>query len=146
MTMSTLKGYGYSIWLLPKNWRQLKKDLQLEFIPHVTVATNLPYLPYGILDETKIFTVKKFERGTVFPKMYRTDPMHGFGHYCEIEGPPPQLLTEHRPHFTLFYSPNPIEYLDTVSWHGLSPVSGELKCTLVIANTNSLNPRQWTLY
>ena len=38
-----MKGYGYSIWLVPDNWRHIKKEFDMDFTPHITVATNLPY-------------------------------------------------------------------------------------------------------
>ena len=132
-----MKGYGYSIWLVPDNWRHIKKEFSMDFIPHITIATNLPYLPYGILDNKKSYKVKNFENGTVFPKMYKVDPLNAYGYYCEIE----EMYLNHKPHMTLFYAPNPITYLDTFSIVKAPPK--EMNCTLAIADTNSTNPSQW---
>ena len=133
-------GYGYSIWLIPDDWKRIKEDFNMDFIPHVTIATNLPYLPYGILDNKTTFTVKNFKKGKIFPRMYQVDPLYAFGYPCEIVG----LYPDFEPHMTLFYSPNEIKELDTFSWIKTPPL--ELKCKLHIANTNYINPTQWHSY
>ena len=134
-----MKGYGYSIWLVPDNWKEIKKEFNMDFIPHITIATNLPYLPYGILND-RTYKVNKFSKGQVFPKMYSVDPLNAFGYYCEIDG----LYLDHQPHMTLFYAPNAINFLDTFSIIKQPPKEfyGKLK----IANTNFDNPTQWNFY
>jgi hypothetical protein len=134
-------GYGYSIWLVPYEWKKIKEEFNMDFTPHITIATNLPYLPYGILDSKKTFKVKNFRKGEVFSKMYDVDPLNAFGYSCEIEG----LYTAHTPHMTLFYAPNKINELDTYSWVK-SPPRGYLECSLRIANTTQSNPVQWVVY
>lgn len=130
-------GYGYSIWLIPNDWKKIKEYFNMDFVPHITVATNLPYLPYGILDNKTTFTVKNFKKGEIFPRMYQVDPLHAFGYPCEIVG----LYPTFKPHMSLFYSPNKIKELDTFSWIKTPPT--DMKCKLYIANTNSINPTQW---
>ena len=134
-----MKGYGYSIWLVPDNWKEIKKEFNMEFIPHVTLATNLPYLPYGILNE-KTYKVTNFSKGEIIPKMYNVDPLNAFGYYCDIVG----LYPSHKPHMTLFYAPNAINYLDTYSTIKQPPT--EFYGKLRIANTNFDNPIQWDVY
>jgi len=134
-----MKGYGYSIWLVPDNWKEIRKEFNMDFIPHVTIATNLPYLPYGILNE-KTYKVKNFSKGEIMPRMYDVDPLNAFGYYCDIVG----LYLSHKPHMTLFYAPNGINYLDTFSTIKQPP--SEFYGKLRIANTNFDNPIQWDVY
>jgi hypothetical protein len=135
-----MKGYGYSIWLVPTNWKYIKKEFNMDFTPHVTVATNLPYLPYGILNN-KNYQVKNFSKGVILPKMYNFDPLNSFGYPCEIDG----LYLSHKPHMSLFYAPNKINELDTYS-RIKAPPSYPIECQLRIADTTSINPIQWTVY
>ena len=130
-------GYGYSIWLVPYEWKKIKEEFNMDFIPHITIATNLPFLPTGILSKER-FKVKNFKKGQIFPKMYDVDPFHAFGYTCEIE----YLYPLHTPHMTLFYAPNPISELDTFSWIKQPPPE-ELECYLYLADTTSENPIQW---
>jgi hypothetical protein len=130
-------GYGYSIWLIPENWKQFRKEFTLDFIPHITVATNLSFVSSQILNKDKFFKVNNFSNGQIFPKMYKNDPLNGFGYNCTIEG----LYTQHQPHLTLYYSPNEIKYLDTFSKLKSPPT--QLICRLFIADTRSINPSEW---
>jgi hypothetical protein len=132
------QGYGYSIWLVPSNWRNIKKDFSIDFLPHITVATNLPYISSKTLSKES-FLVNNFSVGKVFSKMYKYEPLYAFGYECYIE----DLYTSHMPHMTLFYSPNEIKYLDTFSKFKSPPQS--LTCNLFVADTRSLNPSEWRI-
>jgi len=131
-------GYGYSLWLVPYNWKEIQKEFNIDFILHITISTNLPYIPLGVINSGKRFIVKNFKKGEIFPKMYEVDPLNGFGYPCEIEG----LYPLHTPHMTLFYASNKITDLDTYSWIKTPPPK-QLECTLHLADTTSHNPLQW---
>jgi hypothetical protein len=133
-----MSGYGYSVWLVPNNWKYIQREFSIDFIPHITIATNLKFMSPRILTN-KIFKVYNFSKGTVFPRLYNKDPLHAFGYNCVIE----DLFTTHKPHMSLFYSPNEITYIDTFSKLKQPPTT--LDCKLYFADTNSLNPCEWNV-
>lgn len=133
-----MQGYGYSIWLVPINWRHIQQEFSIDFIPHITIATNLNYIPSNIFND-KTYIVNNFQEGEVFPKTYEVDPLYGFGYYCKIPG----IYTIHKPHMTLYYSSNEILQIDTFSKFKKPP--HELQCKLYVANTNFLNPLEWRI-
>ena len=135
-----MNDYRYSIWLVPHKWKEIQKEFNIDFIPHITLATNLPYLPYGILDKRPVI-VKNFKKGQVFSKRNDADRLYSFGYPCDIDG----IYPSHIPHLTLFYSPNPISDLDTYSWIKTQP-TGHINCYMKIADTTSPNPINWKCF
>ena len=133
-----MTGYGYSIWLVPLQWRQIKREYNLDFIPHITLLTNINFVSSKILSK-EIFTARNFQKGEVFSKVYDYDPMYSFGYSCDIE----PFFTFHRPHMSIFYSSNKIAYLDTIMSMKMPPQ--DMQCKLYLADTRSLNPCQWRL-
>jgi hypothetical protein len=133
-----MQGYGYSIWLIPINWREIKREYSLDFIPHITIQTNMPFIFSGLLTKDSFF-VDNFSSGEILPKSYPQDPLHAYGYNCSIKG----IFLLHQTHMTLYYSPNPIKYVDTFSKLKLPPKS--LECTLYAIDTRSLNPSKWKI-
>jgi hypothetical protein len=131
-----MPGYGYSLWLIPLNWKYIQREFSIDFIPHITIASNLPYIPPNILDN-KIYTVTNFQKGQILSGSYPVDPLYGFGYPCKIS----QIYTTHNPHMTLFYSSNEILEIDTFSKFKEPPP--DLQCRIYLVNTNFLNPLEW---
>ena len=126
-----MQGYGYSLWLVPVNWKEIKEKYAMNHIPHITVCTNMEKIDSKILTD-EIFIVKDFSNLKTFPKMYQNDPLNASGFYCKING----LRTAHTPHMTIAYNYN-------YSITHTSPDS--LSCLLFFADTRSLNCEEWVL-
>ena len=129
-------GYGFSIWLVPYNWRQLKKEFNLDFIPHITLSTN----HYAIPDVPDLHNVKafNFKKGEIFRKIYQNDPLEGYGYYCELSG----VFTNHTPHMTLFYGSKISD--ENMDFYSLIKTPPDiLYCFATLADTTSLNPSTW---
>ena len=132
-------GYGFSIWLVPYNWRHIKKEFTLDFIPHITLSTNhrtIPEIP--ILENIK---VGNFTKGKIFKQIYAIDPLEAYGYDCEILSDI-GINIKHVPHMTLFYGGKITdENMDYFSLIKKPPKS--ILCFCTLANTISLNPASW---
>ena len=126
-----MQGYGYSLWLVPVNWKEIKEKYAMNHIPHITVCTNMEKIDSKILTD-EIFIVNNFSNLKKFPKMYQNDPLNASGFYCKIHG----LRTTHTPHMTLAYDHN---YNITHS----PPDS--FSCLLFFADTRTLDYTKWEL-
>jgi hypothetical protein len=124
-------GYGYSLWLVPQNWRDIKRIYSMKHIPHITVCTNMDRTDPVILSISS-FKVHTFSYLKKFPKMYKNDPLDASGFYCKIEG----ICTNHTPHMSVSYSHDDLE--------NLAPPDS-LECQLHFANTQSDKPHEWYL-
>ena len=62
-----MQGYGYSIWLVPINWRHIQQEFSIDFIPHITIATNLNYIPPNIFND-KTYIINNFKKEKYFQK------------------------------------------------------------------------------
>ena len=101
-----MKGYGYSLWLVPHNWEIIKRVYSMTHIPHITVCTNMERVDPVVLSSSS-FKVYNFSYLKRFPKMYSTDPLNATGFYCAIEG----ICTNHPPHMSVSYSLDNLENL-----------------------------------
>lgn len=129
--MKILKGYGYSLWLVPLNWKNVAESYNMKHIPHITVQTNMNYIdPIVLSNDT--FTACDFSNLKTFPKMYGNDPLNGSGFYCKVK----DLEINHQPHMTVMYSHNIV--------HDYVPPAN-LECKLYIADTQTLDASQWKL-
>lgn len=125
-------GYGFSLWLVPHNWRDIKRIYSMNHIPHITVCTNMERIDPVILS-TSIFKVRDFSYLKKFPKMYKKDPLDASGFYCKIDG----IFTNHTPHMSVSYSHDDLII-------GLVPPE-TLECSLHFADTQSDKPHEWYL-
>ena len=126
-----MKGYGYSLWLVPHVWRDIKRIYCMSHIPHITVCTNMERTDPAILTPS-VFKVYNFSYLKKFPKMYKNEPLTASGFYCEIDG----ISTNHTPHMSLNYSHDDLE--------NFAPPD-ILECSLHFADTQSDNPQEWCL-
>ena len=126
-----MEGYGYSLWLVPVNWKEIKETYNMLHIPHITICTNMEKIDCNVLSRN-LFRVHSFSNMTQFPKMYANDPLDGVGFYCAIDN----IATNHKPHMTLRYN----EQIHTIY---IPPEF--LTCSVHIADTRSLNCEEWTL-
>lgn len=126
-------GYKFSIWLVPINWKVIKKIYKMEHIPHITVATNIDTDISSAILNNNIYTISDFSIASNFDKMYKNDPLNGYGFFCKIN----EIKTNHVPHMTLFYN----KLINNIN---PPPPPNELKCKLYIADTRNLDYRLWT--
>lgn len=123
--------YGYSLWIVPHNWKEIKDAYKMEHIPHVTVETNLTEPPRDVAPSRHEI---RFEKPyALFPKMYENDPFTAYGFYCKVSG----IKIKHYAHMSTHYNkfvtifPEPPE--DT--WG-----------TLVAADTRSEDCSKWVIF
>ena len=146
----TNKGYGYSVWYVPENFKELQDKYQISHIPHVTLETNLCLRDaYHIYHNATQDIIIKFKNEYVkFPSFYDNDPMTSFGWYVDVIRMTRRKLNWN-PHMTLRYLPritneNNSSYKDkSYLSENLSPPSNEIKCKVVIADTRSHLPIEW---
>lgn len=124
-------GYGFSIWYVPYDWKEIKKKYKMAHIPHITYMTNMKQIP-NIEYLSSNIVANKFTAVEKFKPMYSSECLKGMGWYCKVP-----LKTDHRTHMTLKY------YLDE---HDLiqpdqNPI--ELKCFCCIADTRSRDQSKW---
>ena len=128
-----MKGYGYSIWIVPDNYDAIKREYKMNHIPHITIATN-----YETSGDARRASLKYKPIATFtflpgyhhFPNMYEQDILEACGFYCVIH----DIVTRHRPHMSIYY--------DNVI-HDLNPPAGTLSGSIHIADTTSLKESQW---
>jgi hypothetical protein len=122
-----MEGYGYSVWLVPRNHAALRERYGMVHIPHIAVETNLERPPY-MVPQRGAHKVRHFSEYTPLP-----GGMYGVissGFFCQS-----RLVHDHRPYMSIRYN----EYKDRVEppW--------ELECDLVAADTRSLDPSAWSI-
>lgn len=132
-----MQGYGYSLWLVPDEWRKLKLRYGMRHIPHVTVKTNMSEVPNVVWGR---YRVGGFSRAGHFPSQYAHDPLTAAGFWCKSLDVP----VRHRAHLTVAYGADGERPVIPLSAH-VRPLTGELWCTLRAADTRSLDPSQWRL-
>ena len=94
-------GYGLSLWVVPKYYKQIKETYKMKHIPHITLQTNLTE-PSMSVDLGKHVDVT-FNRGMVkFPKMHDPNPLMGSGFYCNVKGI--SEIPDFRQHMTVWYN------------------------------------------
>lgn len=149
--MSKIKGYGYSIWIVPYLYKDFMEKYKMTHIPHITIATNYEtiddiedeYKKLISLDLTASFNFSSNVHK--FPRMYSHDILYGYGFYCNsyIEN---SILAKHlkhkshNPHMTLNYSKSD----DVVIENHHSP-EGIFHGSIHIVDTTSENPSKWFL-
>lgn len=146
----TNKGYGYSVWYVPENYKDLQDTYKISHIPHITLETNLCLRDaYHIYHNSSPDIIIKFQNKYVkFPSFYDNDPMISYGWFVDVV-----KMTRRKlnwvPHMTLRYLPrtttnNNNNYKDkSILLENLCAPSNEMKCSLMIADTRSNLPIEW---
>jgi hypothetical protein len=133
-------GYGYSVWFVPRNYKELQSIYKITHIPHITLETNLSlmdaYLIYNnACNKVKVKFQGKFVR---FPSLYSHDPMVSYGWYVDVTQMSNRKLNW-TPHMTLRYLPRKDNtFIDDnvmLSAHNHIPPFTEIECFLTIADT-----------
>lgn len=124
-----MTSYGYSVWLVPANYDEIKRKYKMRHIPHVTISTNYQYIPKISDDNT--YDIKLKHGYEVFPKMYKSNDIDGGGFYCEIP-----ICTKHEPHMTIYY--------DAI-FRDLPIINEIIEAKIHIADTRSCDPSKWLL-
>lgn len=80
------EGYGFSVWYVPINYKELQYLYKIDHIPHITYQTNFETFNdaeqvYQLIDPT--IKVNFCSKIIQFPQMYPTDPLLGCGFYVE---------------------------------------------------------------
>lgn len=139
-------GYGYSVWYVPKNYKELQDAYKIQHIPHITLETNLclrdAYHIYH--NASPDIVIKLQDKFVKFPSFYENDPMISYGWFVNIV-----RMTRRKlnwvPHMTLRYLQKTTNnYNDkSILSEGLCPPSNEIKCKVMIADTRSNQPIDW---
>lgn len=139
-------GYGYSVWYVPTNYKELKEHYNMKHIPHVTLETNLLLRDaYHIYHNSCSKITAEFHPEYVhpFPSLYAHDPMVASGWYVRVLQMTGRKLNW-TPHMSVSYVPRgQHDNMDfTPSWRP-KPPSGKTEYFLVIADTRSGDPTDW---
>ena len=80
-----MKGFDWSIWYVPTNWKEFMVQHDMTHIPHVTWETHLREEPKEMPDVKFIENLNFTNIGTnMFPSMYKGDSINfTIGWYCE---------------------------------------------------------------
>lgn len=143
------KGYGYSVWFVPKNYKELQEQYNIHHIPHITLETNLRLRDaFHIYHNACKEMVMRFKQAPVvkFPSLYNTnDPMVYYGWNVEIIQMTRRKLNW-TPHMTLAYLPRQGDLrageARLLSNTELPPL-GPVECFITIADTRSGVPEEW---
>ena len=81
-----IEGYGFSIWYIPINYKELQKIYNIQHIPHITYQSNFETFNDAEQVYQKInpiINVEFISKIIFFPQMYQNDPLLGCGFYVE---------------------------------------------------------------
>lgn len=145
------EGYGYSVWYVPINYKELQTKYEITHIPHVTLETNLMlrdayHIFHNACKKIKITFKDNF---VTFPSMYKHDPMISKGWYVNVNDITKRKLNW-TPHMSVEYTPRYHDTLKPMAYSPKLPMTtqfippqGCLECFLVIADTHSGVPSDW---
>lgn len=145
------EGYGYSVWYVPTNYKELQTKYDIIHIPHVTLETNLLlrdayHIFHNACKKIKISFNSNF---VTFPSMYKHDPMISKGWYVNVNDISKRKLNW-TPHMSLEYTPRYHDTLKPMAYSPKIPITahyvppqGLFECFLVIADTRSGVPKDW---
>jgi hypothetical protein len=140
-----MKGYGFSIWLVPVKCPSILTDIITKYndkphVAHVTVQTNIPTIKeaqeiYRDIKYIKYVYVRVYLRYTRLSQMYEHDPIkEAWGFPAEMINFP--ISVDHFPHMTICYGQAEVDQI----W---SNAVLELKCRLALFDTTSMIPWEW---
>jgi hypothetical protein len=140
-------GYGHSIWLIRRNTIGLLRQWTTTHIPHVTLKTNL-----GKFDAIHEFNrlvkwkkscggqdVKIYGKYIQISHSYKNDPLFAYGFKAEIYNIP-AFSTPLYPHVSITYSD---VFVRDETEKSVSEIWKN--ADIVLADTKSLNPRDWKI-
>ena len=130
-----LQGYGFSLWAVPPNHRDVKSTYNMKHMPHVTIETNMEF-PWSVYAYQKCRVEFYKSHCARLPQMYKQDPLKNcIGFFCEVKDIKP--VNVRYPHMTLFYEYDGESTLTSI------PRPDDFEGTLYIADTRSLDPSDW---
>ena len=144
------EGYGYSVWYVPTNYKELQTKYDITHIPHVTLETNLILRDAYHIFHNACKKIRITIKGNLvkFPSMYKHDPMISNGWYVDVIDITKRKLNW-TPHMSVEYTPRyhdtlkPMAYSPKTQMAHLVPPQGYIDCFLVIADTRSGVPKDW---
>jgi len=128
--------YGYSVWLVPLNYRILQKVYKFRHIPHVTISTNHSAAP-DPANLGRLYDVTDFQPYSNIGRNYVIDPLHALGWVCQVHG----LEIEHTPHMSHVYS----FFAFPRSPHVSYATPTRLIAEVCVADTRSPRPEEWEI-
>lgn len=151
MEFDSCFGYGYSVWYVPNNYKEMQEQYGIAHLPHITLETNLSLKDaYHIYHSACNKIIVKFRDGLVkFPSFYHHDPLVYYGWYVDVLQMAGRKLNW-SPHMTVQYLPRATSIYPSQPYndhHILSrtnaPPMGPIECFVVIADTRSGVPTDW---
>lgn len=143
MDIDSPSGYGYSVWFVPKFYKEIQEHYNITHIPHITLETNLSLKDAFHIHHNacKNIVVKFKEDFVKFPSFYNHDPMMYYGWYVEVLQMSGRKLNW-SPHMTVRYHPRN-KNNNVVSTPSQPPPMGPVECFMTIADTRSGVPAEW---
>jgi hypothetical protein len=138
-------GYGYSVWYVPTNYKELQTTYGITHVPHVTLETNLLLKDAFHIHKHAIknIVIEYCPKYVEFPQCYEHDPLIAFGWYVnvlELKG-----RKEHwKPHMSIQYFQRKDKNIIKKTIDALPP-QGKFECFCVLADTRSINPFEWSI-
>lgn len=149
MQIDNEQGYGYSVWYVPRNYKELQQKYNISHIPHITLETNLSlrdayHIYHNAIDNIVIEFQNKYVK---FPSLYDHDPLISYGWYVDVIKMTRRKLNW-TPHLTLRYAErttkNNSTYIDkAVLSENHIPPKGSIECDIIIADTRGVCPEEW---
>lgn len=143
MDIDRPNGYGYSVWFVPNNYKDIQEHYNITHIPHITLETNLSLKDAFHIyhnNTNKKILVKFKENFVKFPSFYPHDPLMYFGWYVEVLRMSGRKLNW-SPHMSVRYLPRTNTSQSVGSFQ--PPPMGPVECFMTIADTRSGVPTEW---
>lgn len=123
--------YGFSLWIVPDNWKYIKRVYNMTHMPHITVKTNITEVP-NVGHHTRYYI--KFKRPHYkIDNCYEHVPLPTYGFYCSVT----KLKLQHYAHLSTHYSDGHVPLPSTHPPDGWG--------TLIVADTCDTDPSKWKL-
>lgn len=137
-------GYGYSVWYVPENYKELQERYGIQHIPHITLETNLILRDAFHIYRNAAINVEitYMPQMIKFAQCYEHDPLQGFGWNVYV----PVMKNRKpnwKPHMSVKYFKRGENY-SRVDWECKAPLD-KVKCFIVIADTRSIEPSEWSI-
>lgn len=140
-----MNGYGYSVWYVPNNYKELQQRHNMVHIPHITLETNLILRDafHIYRNAPRNIEVEYIPKLVKFPQCYEHDPLMGIGWYVDV----PFMKNRKpwwKPHMSSVYIARGTQTIWT-DYQRLMPPPGKFDCFITIADTQSIVPSDWRI-
>lgn len=144
-------SYGYSVWYVPDNYRELQERYNIQHIPHVTLKTKMSFDDASNLYHSQIkiadtINIEYYNKFITFPAYDKNDHLQYRGWKVNIVGMNDKFKSVNsnwNPHMTVEYTVINNNKKSQSCHMEVDPPHGKSPCFLVIADTNDVLPCNW---